>query len=89
MIERGLAASVLGGIGPPAKEVVPALIAALKDKETSVRISAALALHRIDPETKLAVPVLISALKDKDIGQRRNAVSALGRRRLCSGRRAR
>jgi hypothetical protein len=63
-------------IGPAA---VPALSEALKDKDGSVRISAASALHEIDPTTaKDAVPALIETLKDKDLETRHTAASALG-----------
>jgi HEAT repeat protein len=61
-----------------AKEAVPGLITALKDKDTGVRASAAEALWSIGPEAKEAVPDLIAALKDKSPEVRLNAAGALG-----------
>src|SRR5439155_8038 len=74
---RGRAAEALGRIGPAAKEAVPALARAMKDKdEVSVRAAAAEALGRVGAA---AVPELIEALKGKDAGQRALAAGALGR----------
>src|SRR5215471_766952 len=47
--ERWWAAEALAEIGPPAKDVVPALIKTLNDPEHFVRGSAAKALGRIGP----------------------------------------
>jgi HEAT repeat protein len=57
---------------PAAKDAVPAMIETLKDKDTGVRKSAALALGLIGPAAKDAVPALIEALKDGDPGDRRS-----------------
>ena len=54
-------------IGPAA---VPALIHAMKNKETFVRIAAAYVLWEIGPAAEAAVPALIQALKDRDRGVR-------------------
>ena len=67
---RRVAVVTLGGIGPRAKEAIPALIAALKDDDPGVRQTAAGALGGIGPEAKEAIPALISALKDGDPGVR-------------------
>src|SRR5262249_40079900 len=47
---RMTAASVLGGLGPGAKALAPALAAALSDRDPAVRLAAAGALRKIDPE---------------------------------------
>ena len=69
----------MGGIGPAAKDAVPALIKALKDKDFNVRRSAAAAVGKIGPAAKDAVPALIEALKDKDIYVRIGAALLLSR----------
>jgi len=74
---RRVAVVTLGGIGPRAKEAIPALIAALKDDDPGVRQTAAGALGGIGPEAKEAIPALIAALKDGDPGVRRTAAEAL------------
>ncbi|MCD4780231.1 MAG: HEAT repeat domain-containing protein [Candidatus Omnitrophica bacterium] len=72
------------GDSKAAKEVVPGLIAALRDKDGEVHRSTAAALGAIDPnwrDNKAAgemVPVFISALKNNDGGIRRGAARALG-----------
>jgi HEAT repeat protein len=63
-IYRTQAATSLGQIGPGAKEAVPALIKALKDKYYTVRQFAAQALGEIGPEAEAAIPQLTAALKD-------------------------
>ena len=70
---RWSAENALGEIGP---EAVPALVEALKDKDSGVRERATMALGKIGPE---AVPALVEALKDKDSGVRERAAMALGR----------
>jgi HEAT repeat protein len=60
---RETAAEVLGRIGPPARPAVPALIAALKDKSSSVSLISAIALAEIDPtRAGPAVSLLADAL---------------------------
>src|SRR5690348_1173584 len=61
-----------------AREAVPGLITALKDKDTGVRADAAEALWSIGPAAKDAVPDLIAALRDKAPEVRLNAAGALG-----------
>ncbi len=75
MVVRPSAADALGKVGPAAKEVVPALIAALKDKDKEVRMSATFALIEIGGA---AVPALIAALKDENREMRWRAANALG-----------
>jgi HEAT repeat protein len=64
--------------GEPAK-VVPALIKALKGKETDVRISAAIGLGYFGDQAKDAVPALQEAEKDRDRRLREAAGVALSR----------
>jgi HEAT repeat protein len=54
---RSLAASYLGGIGPPAKEAVPALTTALQDRNAGVRRTARVALVKIDPQAAAAAGI--------------------------------
>lgn len=61
---REAVVSVLGVIGPEAKEAVPALIAALKDM--ALRQVAIHALRAIGPAAKDAVPILIDALEQDE-----------------------
>ena len=56
---------------------MPALVEALKDKEWTVRQSAAEALGKIGPKAEAAVPALAEALKDKNSVVRRIAAQAL------------
>jgi hypothetical protein len=62
---RRYAASALGGIGPEAKEAVPALITTLKDQNVDVRRYAASVLGEIGPPAKEAVPALITCPSPK------------------------
>jgi len=57
---------------------LPILMEALKDEDTLVRQSAAIALERIGPNARAAVPSLIEALKDQDANVRSRAARALG-----------
>jgi HEAT repeat protein len=61
---REEAAEALGRIGEPAADIVPALIAALKDDNAVVRQQAAQALGWIGPPARAATPALLAALKD-------------------------
>ena len=71
--DRQHAVKALGEIGPAAPEVVPALITALGDADTTVRRAAAYALGRIGPAAAEAVPALTTALQDPN----RNVVDAV------------
>ena len=74
---RGRAIFVLGEIGPAAKESVPALCEALKDKYEDIRALAAISLGNMGATAKPAVPELRAALKDEDGGVREKAAKAL------------
>jgi HEAT repeats len=69
----------LSQLGSQAKGAAPALVAALKNRHTSVREHAALALGTISPEADVAVPALTEALRDSEMTVRRQAAIALGR----------
>ena len=72
---RSFAADRLGNLGLP--EAVPALAAALKDKDSSVRASAAGALLQLGDVAKDAMPALQEALLDSDSTTVWNAAGAL------------
>ena len=57
----------LGEAGQDADLAVPALVAALKDKEWQIRQSAAVALKRIGPEAKSAVSALFEACEGRGL----------------------
>jgi HEAT repeat protein len=76
---RGSAAYAFRGIGPAAREAVPALITALKYPDARVRSSAAYAFRGIGPAAKEAVPALIEALMDPVAGVRRSIKEALAK----------
>lgn len=63
---RAQTVETLGQMGTSARQVVPALIAALDDPNDRVRARAARALGQIDPDPTLAVAALIRALNDAD-----------------------
>jgi HEAT repeat protein len=62
-----------------ATQVVPALIAALKDKGDDVRISAAIGLGYYGEQAKDAIPALQAAQRDPDARVREAAGVALSR----------
>ena len=76
---RATAADILGDIGQPAAEAVPALIQALDDPSEWVRRNSVNALGIIGKGTE----ALITALKDDHPLVRCNAVNALAR--TCKG----
>lgn len=64
---RALTASILGYIGPAAKDAVPALVEIAKtDKNHEARREALLALGGIGGSPELIVPVAVAALADRD-----------------------
>jgi HEAT repeat protein len=70
-------ARLLGRIGPPSREAVPALIASLTETDSGIRANAAFALGRIGPEAALAIPALELCLNDENEAVRENAQTAL------------
>src|SRR2546428_399849 len=62
--------------GPAPEQVLPRLLAVLRDPNPEQRRAAAQALGKI--ARKEAVPALVEALRDPDAGVRRNAAWALG-----------
>ena len=62
-----------------AAQVVPALIAALKDKDGDVRRSAAIALGYFGEQASAAIPALQEAEHDRDARVRESAGIALSR----------
>jgi HEAT repeat protein len=71
---RDTATSALVRIGPAA---VPALTAALKDRDLAVRSRAAMALGVLRPPPEATVPDLLAALKDPESEVREHAATAL------------
>lgn len=75
---RYWAALVLAGLGPQAKEAVPALLAVIDSREPEVRREVIMALGAIGPEAKGAVPALLEQLKSDDESLLLTATYALG-----------
>jgi HEAT repeat protein len=73
--ERALAATQLGLLGAP--EGVPGLLAALKDPQAAVRISATEALDRLSDHARDASPALHPLLADPNLTVRFNAAVLL------------
>lgn len=78
-LERRLAAHALAEIGPAACETVPALIEALRDPESFVRVWAAAALARVQPRSAYVIPALAAAMHDEIAFVRSLAAWHLGR----------
>ncbi|MBY0527463.1 MAG: HEAT repeat domain-containing protein [Gemmataceae bacterium] len=76
LVKRG-AASVLGQIGPAAKDAVPTLIPGLKSDDEMTRIGVAATLGNIGPEARSAIPALTETLKDERPGVRKAGAYAL------------
>jgi len=76
---RYITANVLGYIGPDARAAAPALFAATKETDNSVRNNALCALCRVLPDPQLTLPVLIARLDDPYRLVRENAANELGR----------
>lgn len=81
-IVRREAASQLSGTASrretPITNIVPVLIDALSDRESSVRVRTAQVLCLLAERAQLAVPALIEALKDEESYVRQWAATALG-----------
>jgi HEAT repeat protein len=75
---RRMAVMVLLGFGREAKPVLPALVAALGDKDEETGVWAALAVTGIEPRAE-CVPPLVRALKAPDARLRERAASVLHR----------
>jgi HEAT repeat protein len=67
----------LARAGNATKEAVPALVAALDDKESDVKILAAHVLGQIGPAARDAAEALTKAAKDSDKGVSDTAAKAL------------
>ena len=63
---RANIANVLGKIGQPLEQILPALIYALDDNQALIRANAADALGETGQSAKQSVPALISAVNDED-----------------------
>src|SRR5262249_44637185 len=68
---------VLPQFGPRPRDAVPALVAALKGKEPSLRLAAATALGQIGPEAQNALPALQQSLNDPEPPVRGSAAAAI------------
>jgi HEAT repeat protein len=77
--DRAWSVRCLGEIGPKARAAIPALMGALKEEKTDLRLEAAWALLRIapGPGRKAAVPVLLALLKEPSLGLRANVLATL------------
>jgi HEAT repeat protein len=78
---REASAWALGQIGAQAATVVPALTAALADRDPVVRGLAALALRDIGEKALPALDTLVAHLKDDDVNVRMMSAQAAGRQR--------
>src|SRR5262249_36063664 len=67
----------LSRVGEPAKDAVPAICQALKNRPRGVRIQAATSLAKFGAAGRSAVPALAEALKDEDEYVRRGAAESL------------
>ncbi len=77
---RPLAASILGHLGPAAKEAAPALADIVStDKDVHARCEALLALGGIGPGAAIAASTAVDALKDPEEKIRYSACYALGK----------
>ncbi len=74
----GVAALVLGNIGPAAKDALPALQACLKAKSAVVRVRAAESILMIERENAASLHELLRALQDEQWEIRYLAANALG-----------
>jgi HEAT repeat protein len=77
--DRLVAVRLLADRKGEADQVVPALTEALQDKESDVRLSAAIGLGYFGERAKESVPALQAALHDRDARVREAAVHAIAR----------
>jgi HEAT repeat protein len=77
--DRTIAVRTLPQRKGDAAKVVPALIAALKDKDAGIRWDAAIGLGYFGEQAKDAIPALQEALHDRDARVREGAGVALSR----------
>jgi HEAT repeats len=73
------ACSALGGIGPPAKTVVPSLLRNITNANVDLHAYSLLSLGGIRSESELVVPALITSLKDPYPPARAASVRSLSR----------
>src|SRR5262249_62246384 len=79
---RRAAAFALSRVGPGAADAVPALGAALKERDEAVRYYSAVALGKVGPAAKGAIPALIAALQGPESivrGAAGTALSGIGK----------
>jgi HEAT repeat protein len=76
---RKKAVIALGHVGTADPRAIPALIAAVKDRDATIRKEAVLALLNIGPAAQDAVAVLREAEKDQDATVRLSAGKAIAR----------
>jgi hypothetical protein len=74
---QGFSSEALKRLGSEAKEAIPILIEALRDKNPKVRLAVASLLQRMGAEAKAAVPSLRMLLQDEDRGVRVKAAEAV------------
>jgi HEAT repeat protein len=72
------AATTLSLFGAQAQTAVPALCAALKAKDSELRLNAARTLGKIGPKAAKAVPALVAGLKDDHPKVREHCAESLG-----------
>jgi len=71
------AASVIGSLGPAAREAIPALIRGVGHTNLDMRAKALETLGQIQSEPRLVLPVLVSSLSDPNPNVRFSAVRAI------------
>src|SRR5437588_36210 len=72
---REEALAVLGEMGAPAREALPALRPLLQEKDATLRLRAAVAVWKIERQSKDVLPVLTDALRDTNRERRLLALS--------------
>src|SRR5262249_25416303 len=74
----GVAALVLGNLGPAAREALPALRTCMTVSSILIRLHPAESILKIAPDDSAALHELLTALEDEDSGARYLAVNTLG-----------